>query len=231
MMFGYACNDTPQLLPTAMVILQTFSQCYDELRQVDTRFLPDGKAQITGIYDDDFKLQRIKTFTLCYQNLETDRPATDRLLTSKAVDICNKYGVKVDEFLVNPTGRFRVGGFDADAGLTGRKIVVDSYHSFANVGGGAFSGKDPTKVDRSGAYKAREIAKSILQEYELRWCEVQLSYAIGRALPLAIYINSDKGIIEPPKELYETCKPEAIIRDLGLLYEKYEERAKYGHFK
>jgi S-adenosylmethionine synthetase len=231
MMFGYACNDTPQLLPTAMVILQTFSQCYDELRQVDTRFLPDGKAQITGIYDDDFKLQRIKTFTLCYQNLETDRPATDRLLTSKAVDICSKYGVKVDEFLVNPTGRFRVGGFDADAGLTGRKIVVDSYHSFANVGGGAFSGKDPTKVDRSGAYKAREIAKSILQEYELRWCEVQLSYAIGRALPLAIYINSDKGIIEPPKELYETCKPEAIIRDLGLLYEKYEERAKYGHFK
>lgn len=231
MMFGYACNDTPQLLPTAMVILQMFSQCYDELRQVDTRFLPDGKAQITGIYDDDFKLQRIKTFTLCYQNLETDRPATDRLLTSKVVDICSKYGVKVDEFLVNPTGRFRVGGFDADAGLTGRKIAVDSYHSFANVGGGAFSGKDPTKVDRSGAYKAREMAKSILQEYELRWCEVQLSYAIGRALPLAIYINSDQGIIEPPKELYETCKPETIIRDLGLLYEKYEERAKYGHFK
>lgn len=231
MMFGYACNDTPQLLPTAMVILQMFSQWYDELRQVDTRFLPDGKAQITGIYDDDFKLQRIKTFTLCYQNLETDRPATDRLLTSKVVDICSKYGVKVDEFLVNPTGRFRVGGFDADAGLTGRKIVVDSYHSFANVGGGAFSGKDPTKVDRSGAYKARETAKSILQEYELRWCEVQLSYAIGRALPLAIHINSDQGIIEPPKELYETCKPETIIRDLGLLYEKYEERAKYGHFK
>jgi S-adenosylmethionine synthetase len=93
-MFGYACNDTPQLLPTAMVILQMFSQWYDELRQVDTRFLPDGKAQITGIYDDDFKLQRIKTFTLCYQNLEADRPATDQLLMRKAVDICSKYGVR-----------------------------------------------------------------------------------------------------------------------------------------
>ena len=231
MMFGYACNDTPQLLPTAMVILQMFSQWYDELRQVDTRFLPDGKAQITGIYDDDFKLQRIKTFTLCYQNLETDRPATDRLLTSKAVDICSKYGVKVDEFLVNPTGRFRVGGFDADAGLTGRKIVVDSYHSFANVGGGAFSGKDPTKVDRSGAYKAREIAKEYLQEYGLRWCEVQLSYAIGRDRPLAIYTNSDRGYFDLPDSLYDECKPANIIYDLGLLNVKYEELARFGHFK
>jgi S-adenosylmethionine synthetase len=231
MMFGYACNDTPQLLPTAMVILQMFSQWYDELRQVDTRFLPDGKAQITGIYDDDFKLQRIKTFTLCYQNLEVDRPATDQLLMRKAVDICSKYGVKVDKFLINPTGRFRVGGFDADAGLTGRKIVVDSYHSFANVGGGAFSGKDPTKVDRSGAYKAREIAKEYLQEYGLRWCEVQLSYAIGRDRPLAIYINSDRGYFDPPDSLYDECRPANIIRDLDLLNVKYEELARFGHFK
>lgn len=231
MMFGYACNDTPQLLPTAMVILQMFSQWYDELRQVDSRFLPDGKAQITGIYDDDFKLQRIKTFTLCYQNLEADRPATDRLLMRKAVDICSKYGVKVDEFLINPTGRFRVGGFDADAGLTGRKIVVDSYHSFANVGGGAFSGKDPTKVDRSGAYKAREIAKEYLQEYGLRWCEVQLSYAIGRDRPLAIYINSDRGYFDAPDSLYDECRPANIIYDLGLLNVKYEEVARFGHFK
>ena len=132
------------------------------LRKKDNRFLPDGKAQITGKYEND-KLVSIKAFTICYQNTEEEREATDKILVDIVEEIIAKYGVKVEEYLINPTGRFCIGGFTGDAGLTGRKIVVDSYQSFANVGGGAFSGKDPTKVDRSGAYKAREIAKDIVK--------------------------------------------------------------------
>lgn len=231
MMFGYACKDTNNYLPTAMVILQEFSEEYDRLRKQDNRFLPDGKAQITGIYDNN-KLLKIKTFTICYQNLEEDRENTDKKIISIANEICNKYSIEVEEYLINPTGKFKMGGFEGDAGLTGRKIVVDSYQSFANVGGGAFSGKDPTKVDRSGAYKAREIAKSILKSNEqYNWCEVQLSYAIGKVEPLSIYIKTNIGDIEVPKYLYKECRVKNIINDLKLKDECYEERAKFGHFR
>jgi len=230
MMFGYACRDTKEYLPTAMVILQELSRSYDKLIKKDKRFLADGKAQITGVYDNK-KLIKIKTFTICYQNTEKDRDNTDQIIKDMVIDICNKYNIIVDEFLINPTGKFEIGGFDGDAGLTGRKIVVDSYQSFAKVGGGAFSGKDPTKVDRSGAYKAREIAKSILKnnkEYE--WCQVQLSYAIGKEEPLAIYIETDKGDINVDKSLYEECKPKNIIKDLKLKNISYEQLARFGHF-
>lgn len=231
MMFGYATKDTENLLPKAMVILQKLSMAYDKLRKEDNRFMPDGKAQITGIYDDAGKLVKIKTFTICYQNTEKQRDITDKIIKDLCNSICKKYNVEVEEYLINPTGKFLLGGFDADAGLTGRKIVVDSYQSFASVGGGAFSGKDPTKVDRSGAYKAREIAKDILRNNEdIYSCEVQLSYAIGRAKPLAIYIKTDKGYIEPTKSLYEECKVSNIIKDLNLKNICYEETAKFGHF-
>ena len=231
MMFGYACRETNKYLPKAMVILQELSEAYDNLRLSDNRYLPDGKAQITGYYEDN-KLVKIKTFTVCYQNTEVDRKYTDRKLIQIIEDICKKYDVLVEEYLINPTGKFLIGGFLGDAGLTGRKIVVDSYQSFANVGGGAFSGKDPTKVDRSGAYKAREIAKDILvnnSEYE--WCSVQLSYAIGIEEPLAIYIKTDKGDIEVSRELYQECRPKNIIKDLDLRNICYEEKARFGHFK
>lgn len=231
MMFGYACRETNKYLPKAMVILQELSEAYDKLRLSDSRYLPDGKAQITGYYEDN-KLVKIKTFTVCYQNTEVDRKSTDRKLIQIIEDICKKYDVLVEEYLINPTGKFLIGGFVGDAGLTGRKIVVDSYQSFANVGGGAFSGKDPTKVDRSGAYKAREIAKDILvnnSEYE--WCSVQLSYAIGIEEPLAIYIKTDKGDIEVSRELYQECRPKNIIKDLDLRNICYEEKARFGHFK
>ena len=232
MMFGYACRDTEKLLPTAMVILQELSMAYDELRKKDKRFLPDGKSQITGIYDEDNKLVGIKTFTVCYQNTEEDRAATDSIIKDICTNICKKYNIKVENFIINPTGRFEIGGFEGDAGLTGRKIVVDSYQSFANVGGGAFSGKDPTKVDRSAAYKAREIAKNIVKSNDkYKWCEVQLSYAIGMEEPLAIYIKTNLGDIEADKSLYEECKPKNIIKDLDLKNECYEERAKFGHFR
>lgn len=230
MMFGYACNDNNKYLPDSMVILQELSKAYDELRKVDNRFLPDGKAQITGEYENN-KLTSIKTFTICYQNTELEREQTDKILKDIANKICKKYKVKVKEYLINPTGRFEIGGFEGDAGLTGRKIVVDSYQSFANVGGGAFSGKDPSKVDRSGAYKAREIAKDILIKNKLEWCTVQLSYAIGIEEPLAIYINTNKGELIPEQSLYEECKPKNIIKDLNLKNIVYEEKAKFGHFQ
>ena len=230
MMFGYACNDNKKYLPTSMVILQELSKAYDELRKADNRFLPDGKAQITGEYENN-KLTSIKTFTICYQNTEIEREQTDKILKDIANKICKKYKVKVKEYLINPTGRFEIGGFEGDAGLTGRKIVVDSYQSFANVGGGAFSGKDPSKVDRSGAYKAREIAKDILIKNNLEWCTVQLSYAIGIEEPLAIYINTNEGELVPEQSLYEECKPKNIIKDLNLKNILYEEKAKFGHFQ
>ena len=230
MMFGYACDDTEEMLPLAQVILQKLSMWYDEKRKECQYLFPDGKAQITGYYDENMKLKKIKYFTVSYQNDEKHRDYTDNLIKEKCLEICQKYNIEIEQFLINPTGKFEIGGFDGDAGLTGRKIVVDSYHSFAKVGGGAFSGKDPSKVDRSGAYKAREIAKKYLKKYNLKWCQVQLSYAIGIEKPLAIYIDSDKGKIETEEKLYDECKPKNIIKDLNLHNTCYEEKAKFGHF-
>ena len=230
MMFGYACNETKELLPISMVILQKLSRWYDEMRKKCSYLKPDGKAQITGYYDENMHLLKIKYFTISYQNDEKHRVYTDKLIKDKCLDLCNEYNILVEEFLINPTGRFCIGGFDGDAGLTGRKIVVDSYQSFAKVGGGAFSGKDPTKVDRSAAYKARLIAAEYLQKYNLEWCLVQISYAIGISKPLAIYIDSNKGNIDVPATLYEECSPRKIIHDLKLLDMCYENTAKYGHF-
>ena len=230
MMFGYACNDTEELLPTAMVILQKLSMWYDDERKTCNYLLPDGKAQITGYYDDNMKLQKIKTFTVSYQNDELHRKITDKLIKDKCTNICKEYNIEIEKFLINPTGKFSIGGFEGDAGLTGRKIVVDTYHSFAKVGGGAFSGKDPSKVDRSGAYKSREIATEYLKKHNLRWCSVQLSYAIGVKEPLAIYIDSDKGNLEVEENLYKECTPQKIIEDLDLYHICYEDRAKFGHF-
>lgn len=230
MMFGYACRETKEMLPKAVVILQKLSKKYDQLRKEDKRFLPDGKAQITGIYENDI-LKKIKTFTICYQNTEEERQQTDKIIMEMCEEILKEYNIEVEEYLINPTGKFKIGGFEGDAGLTGRKIVVDSYQSFAPVGGGAFSGKDGTKVDRSGAYKARQIAKDILEEKkEIKWVQVQLSYAIGKKEPLAIYINTDIGEIEAKQEMYIQCMPANIIRDLNLKKIKFEETAKFGHF-
>lgn len=230
MMFGYACDDTKELLPTAMVILQKLSMWYDEERKRCPYLYSDGKAQITGYYDDDMKLQKIKYFTISYQNDELHRDETDEKIKQKCLEICKYYDIEIEEFLINPTGKFLIGGFNADAGLTGRKIVVDSYQSFAKVGGGAFSGKDPSKVDRSAAYKAREIAKQYLKKHNLKWCSVQLSYAIGIEKPLAIYINSNLGDIKVDESLYKKCTPNNIIKDLKLYKPLYEQKARFGHF-
>ena len=177
------------------------------------------------------KLRKIKYFTISYQNDEKHRNYTDNLIKETCINICKDYDIEIEGFLINPTGKFEVGGFEGDSGLTGRKIVVDSYQSFCKVGGGAFSGKDPTKVDRSATYKAREIAKSYLKKYNLVWCEVVISYAIGIDKPLSIYIDSDKGYIEPDESLYLECTPKNIIKDLNLLNISYEEKARFGHFQ
>ncbi len=232
MMFGYACRETDKYLPKAMVILQEFSMFYDDLRKKSQEFLPDGKAQITGYYDDAGSLVGIKTFTICYQNLEENRKYTDNILKEEAIRIAKKYDVLIEEFLINPTGRFKIGGFLGDAGLTGRKIVVDTYQSFGKVGGGAFSGKDPSKVDRSGAYMARKIAKEVLASNNgVTWCSVQLSYAIGKEEPLAIFIESNLGDLEVDKSLYVRCTPKRIIEELNLKNICYEELARFGHFR
>ena len=164
-MFGYATNETLNYLPVSMVILQTLSREYDKLRKRDKRFKSDGKAQITGYFDDNMHLYKIKEFTISYQNTETERDKTDKIIKNLATKICNYFDIDIEKFLINPTGRFEIGGFEGDAGVTGRKLLIDNYHTFSKVGGGAFSGKDPTKVDRSGAYKAREIAVSYLKKY------------------------------------------------------------------
>ena len=231
MMFGFATRETDKMLPKAMVILQEFAQAYDNERAAVSSLRPDGKAQITGYYDDNFNLQKIKTFTISYQNDETRRKYTDHVVRELATKVCDKYGIEVEEFLMNPTGRFELGGFEADAGLTGRKIVVDNYHSFANVGGGAFSGKDCSKVDRSAAYKARQIAIQYLNRYQqFDKIHVQLSYAIGVDKPLAIYINSDKGPIKPRDSLYDECTPNNIIKEFDLRNFDYTKTAQFGHF-
>ena len=179
MMFGYATNETAFYLPKAQIILQELAVAYDELRKKNPAvYKPDGKAQITGYYTGK-RLQRIKFFTISFQNSGAT-PEHYAEIEEIATTIARKYEVEVDEFLINPTGKFEKGGFEADAG-TGRKIVVDAYQSFANVGGGCMNGKDPTKVDISAAHKAREIAVRLLKVNNLDWCEVQLSYAIGRA--------------------------------------------------
>lgn len=232
MMFGYACNDTQEMLPTAMVILQKLARMYEEIREEDPKdFYPDGKAQITGVYDENMKLKRIKTFVISYQNAEKNREKTDAILRAAATSIADEYGITIEQFLINPTGKFLIGGFDGDAGLTGRKIVVDAYQSFANVGGGNMNGKDPSKVDFSAAHKARQLAKRIVKNEKLRWAEVQLSYAIGVAEPVAIYIRSNRGLLPVPKTWYKECKPANIIKDLDLLNADFEGLAKFGHFQ
>lgn len=231
MMYGYACDDTPQMLPKAMVILQKFAKAYDDIRKADKRFLPDGKAQITGVYDDDFKLIRIKDFVISYQNTEIDRAETDSMLRILAKEVCEHYGItEIERILINPTGKFLIGGFEGDAGVCGRKIVVDAYQGFANVGGGNMNAKDATKVDFSASHMARKIACEYLKSHNLGWCEVQLSYAIGVAEPLAIYINSSNGYIEPEQSLYARCTPANIIKELNLLNADYEKLAMFGHY-
>lgn len=238
-MFGYACKETPELMPMPISLAHKLSLKLTEVRKNGTlRYLrPDGKSQITVEYDDG-KPVRIDTIVVSSQH------APDIALESIRKDI-QEYVIKpvipaelIDEntkIFINPTGRFVIGGPQGDSGLTGRKIIVDTYGGYSRHGGGAFSGKDPTKVDRSAAYAARYIAKNIVAADLAEKCEVQLAYAIGVAKPVSILIDtfgtgnvSEAALAKAVDKVFD-LRPASIINMLDLRKPQYRQLAAYGH--
>lgn len=237
-MFGYACDETPELMPLAISLAHKLAKRLTEVRKNGTlKYLrPDGKTQVTVEYDDD-KITRIDTVLISTQHDEDVSLETIRKDLVKYViePIIPTELYKDTRILVNPTGRFVVGGPVGDSGLTGRKIIVDTYGGFSRHGGGAFSGKDPTKVDRSAAYAARYVAKNIVGAGLAKKCELQLSYAIGVAKPISVMVDtfgtgvvSDDVLSKAVSKVFD-LRPAAIIRDLDLRHPIYRQLAAYGH--
>ena len=238
-MFGYACDETPELMPLAISLAHKLAKRLTEVRKNGTlKYLrPDGKTQVTVEYDDDDKITRIDTVLISTQHDEDVSLETIRKDLVKYViePIIPTELYKDTRILVNPTGRFVVGGPVGDSGLTGRKIIVDTYGGFSRHGGGAFSGKDPTKVDRSAAYAARYVAKNIVGAGLAKKCELQLSYAIGVAKPISVMVDtfgtgvvSDDVLSKSVSKVFD-LRPAAIIRDLDLRRPIYRQLAAYGH--
>ena len=242
MMFGFACNETPQYMPMPIQLAHNICRSLAVARKTNKLpFLrPDGKAQVTVEYRDN-KPVRIETVVCSTQHTpevehgelteEVKRQVILPVLPPEYIDAETK-------FYINPTGRFIIGGPQGDSGLTGRKIIVDTYGGFARHGGGAFSGKDPTKVDRAAAYAARYVAKNIVAAGLCDRCELQIAYAIGVASPVSIYIKvdtfgtsvvSEEQIIQLIRKNFD-LRPAAIIRDLDLRRPLYKQVAAYGHF-
>ena len=237
-MSGYACDETPELMPLAISLAHKLAKRLTEVRKNGTlKYLrPDGKTQVTVEYDDD-KITRIDTVLISTQHDEDVSLETIRKDLVKYViePIIPTELYKDTRILVNPTGRFVVGGPVGDSGLTGRKIIVDTYGGFSRHGGGAFSGKDPTKVDRSAAYAARYVAKNIVGAGLAKKCELQLSYAIGVAKPISVMVDtfgtgvvSDDVLSKAVSKVFD-LRPAAIIRDLDLRRPIYRQLAAYGH--
>lgn len=244
MMFGYAANETPELMPAPIAYSH---KLLDELQKIrkagDIAYLrPDSKSQVSIKYLDG-KPDHITTVVISHQTDDIDNAVIVKDLTQVAKDVLGPTGLLCDDthFFINPTGAFVVGGPDGDTGLTGRKIIVDTYGGVGSHGGGAFSGKDPSKVDRSAAYYARYAAKNIVAADLAEKCEIQVAYAIGYAQPLSINIDTYGTGAREDHELERAIssgdifdfRPEAICRQLGLLNPSgwsYRETAAYGHF-
>ncbi|MFC8956466.1 methionine adenosyltransferase [Streptomyces sp. NPDC057101] len=247
LMFGYASDETPELMPLPIHIAHRLSRRLTEVRKNGTipYLRPDGKTQVTIEYDGD-KAVRLDTVVVSSQHasdidLESLlAPDIREFVVEHVLGQLVEDGIKLDtegyRLLVNPTGRFEIGGPMGDAGLTGRKIIIDTYGGMARHGGGAFSGKDPSKVDRSAAYAMRWVAKNVVAAGLAARCEVQVAYAIGKAEPVGLFVETF-GTEEIPLHLIENAigevfdlRPAAIIRDLDLLRPIYSQTAAYGHF-
>jgi S-adenosylmethionine synthetase len=242
LMFGYACDDTPELMPLPIHLAHRLAQQLTAVRKDGAvpYLRPDGKTQVTIEYDGD-RAVRLDTVVVSSQHaadigLEAMlQPDIAEQVVKPVLD-----GMDIDttgfQLLVNPTGRFEVGGPMGDAGLTGRKIIVDTYGGMARHGGGAFSGKDPSKVDRSAAYAMRWVAKNVVAAGLARRCEVQVAYAIGKAHPVGLFVETfgtetvAPGVIQDAVVAVFDLRPAAIIRDLDLLRPIYAQTAAYGHF-
>ncbi|RKD30224.1 methionine adenosyltransferase [Lacrimispora algidixylanolytica] len=241
MMFGYACNETENYMPYAIELAQKLSKKLTELRKKGTlEYLrPDGKTQVTVEYDSNGKVKRIDTIVVSAQHNEKVDITKLRQDIMKYLILENVDHELIDidtKYFINPTGRFVIGGPTADSGLTGRKIIVDTYGGTGRHGGGAFSGKDYTKVDRSAAYAARYVAKNIVAAGLADKCEIQLSYAIGVAEPISIAVETFGTEKVPNEKIVDAIynnfdlRPYAIIETLGLRNSVYQKTASYGHF-
>ena len=242
MMFGFACNETPSFMPAPVYYAHKLLLKAHELRHNGTiKWLrPDAKSQVTVEYDENHKPVRIDTVVLSHQHDESvDHDEIEKTIIEQVIKpVLEPTGLldSSTKYYINPTGRFVTGGPDGDAGLTGRKIIVDTYGGMGRHGGGAFSGKDPSKVDRSAAYMARYIAKNIVASGLADRAEVELAYAIGVPHPVAIMVETfgtekaERSEIEAAVEKIFDCTPAGIIKTLNLKQPIYRKTASYGHF-